>query len=370
MVAGSDQPSIPARRLAERLRDLREREYGQLTQDHGQLTQDQLAKALGGSDRLSIATISLWEKQGSGRLPPPPRLAAYARLFCTSRSFASRIPRLLDDDELTQQEQEREAELYAELLALRERAQSTAALTSSPERPSAEHRTSIWRFPDSKAVSIVCSDAPDPPRYANPDHPNYVRYARHADLDPLIEVFGQLKADNPASMIRILSAEELVGDFALNDLVIMGGAAVYDTAPYFAQDIPLPVAEPIPGTETHLFRCTVGEETDEFTSARDDGVLVRDVGLIARGPHPNVPERTVTILSGITSRGVHGAALCFTDSHVRHRNEQYLKGTFRSANAFCILMRVKVQKNIALPPNLWRDDVRLYEWSAETGARW
>jgi len=357
MVAGSGQPSIPARRLAERLRDLREREYAPLTQK-------QLAKALGGSERLSTATISLWEKPGSDRLPPPQRLAAYARLFCTSRSFASGGLRLLRDDELTEQERLREAELYEELLALRDRAQvaNMAPAVSG-------QRESIWRFPEGEAVSIVCSDAPEPPPYADQANLNYSQYARYADLDALIEVFGQVRADNPASMIRLLPTEELVQDFALNHLVIMGGAAIIDTAPYFAQDIPLPVPKPIPGTETHVFDCRVGEETREFASTHDDGVLVEDIGLVARGPHPNV-QRTVTMLSGITSRGVHGAALCFTDSHVRLTNEQYLQEAFGNADAFCILMRVPVQNNIALPPNLWRDNVRLYEWSAETGTRW
>jgi transcriptional regulator with XRE-family HTH domain len=357
MVAGRGQPSIPARRLAERLRDLREREYVPLTQK-------QLAKALGGSDRLSIATVSLWENPGSDRLPPPQRLAAYARLFCTSRSFASGGLRLLRDDELTEPERQREAELYEELLALRERTQEAAVVPAASVQ-----RESIWRFPDGEAVSIVCSDTPEPPSYADPDHLNYSRYARYADLDSLIEVFGQVRADNPASMIRLLPPEELAQDFALNHLVIIGRAAIYDTAPYFAQDIPLPVAKPVPGTQTHVFDCRVGEESREFVSIRDDGVLVEDVGLIARGPHPNV-RRTVTMLSGITSRGVHGAALCFTDSHVSLANEQYLQDAFGNADAFCILMRVKVQNNIALPPNLSRESVRLYEWSAETGTRW
>ncbi len=116
MVAENDQPSIPARRLAERLRDLREQEH---------LTQRQLARLLGGSGPLSIATISLWEKPGSNRLPPAHRLATYARLFCTSRSFDGDRPRLLSSGELSEQERERESELYDELIALRERAQST-----------------------------------------------------------------------------------------------------------------------------------------------------------------------------------------------------------------------------------------------------
>ena len=207
--------------------------------------------------------------------------------------------------------------------------------------------------------------------YADPGHLNYSQYARHADLDALIEVFGQLRSDNPASMIRILSPDELVRDFALNHLVIIGGAAVYDAAPDFAPDIPLPEAEEIPDTDTYLFRCTVGDETRELTSTRDaQGALVQDVGVIARGPHPLVPERTVTVISGITSRGVHGAALCFIDRRVRDANEQYLKDTFGNTDAFCIAMNIPVRNNVALPPNLWREDVRLYEWSDGTGARW
>jgi len=358
VVAVSDQPSIPARRLAERLRALREREYRQLTQG-------QLAKVLGGSDPLSTASVSLWEKPSSDRLPPPQRLAAYARLFCTARSFPTEGPRLLRDDELTEEEQQREAELYQELMDLRDLTQAADDATAPVIR-----RDSIWRFPDGKAVSIACSEAVDPPPYASPDHPNYTRYARYADLDALMEVFGQVRSDNPASFVRLLSPDELIQDFALNHLAIIGGAAVADQAEYWGVDIPLPVAEPIPDTETHLFRCTVGDDVREFTSIRVDGVLVDDVGLIARGPHPYAPGRTVTLLSGVTSRGVHGAALCFTDPHVRRANEKYLGDNFGNADAFCILMRVPVKENIALPPYLSREDAVLYAWSAETGARW
>jgi transcriptional regulator with XRE-family HTH domain len=360
MAADSDHPSIPARRLAERLRDLREQQH---------LTQKQLAKVLGGSGALSDATVSLWEKPGSDRLPPPPRLAAYAQLFCASRSFTSGTLRLLRDDELTEQERERRTELYDELLALRERAQSTGTADVATELPTVGQHNSIWHFPDSLAVSIVCSDAPEPPRYANQSDLNYSRYARYADLDALIEVFGQIKAGNAARMIRILPTESLRHDFALNHLVLIGGAAS-GTAQWFAQDIPLPVPEPIPDTGTHVFICRVGEETRKFMSLRDNGALTQDVGLIARGPHPIIPGGTVTLLSGITSRGVHGAALCFIDSHLRETNERYLEDAFGNTDSFCILMNVPVQNDAALPPNLWRDNTRLYEWSAETGARW
>jgi transcriptional regulator with XRE-family HTH domain len=364
MVTESDHPSIPARRLAARLRELRECEFRPLTQK-------QLARALGGSETLSVPTISQWEKAGSDRLPPPPRLATYARLFCTSRSFAADEPHLLGHDELTEQEREREAELYDELLVLREMAQSTE-VAAPPVQPSIEYRDSLWHLPDQAAISIVGSDALDPPPYANPSHLNYSRYARYADLDAIFEVYGQIKADNPeASMIRLLPTHELVRDFALNHLVVVGAAAVYDVAPYFAQDIPLPRAEIISGTDTQFFKCDVEEEEREFTSSRDvDGALTEDIGLIARGRHPHVPERTVTMLSGITSRGVHVAALGFINRHVKARNERYLKEKFGNSDEFCVVVRVPVRENVAIPPNLWRDDVRLYEWSRQTGARW
>jgi transcriptional regulator with XRE-family HTH domain len=368
MVAGSDHASIPARILAERLRDLREHEFRPLTQK-------QLAKVLGtqggGLRPPSITAVSLWEKPGSNRLPPPQRLAAYARLFCTSRSFGSGAPRLLRDDELNEQERAREVELYEELLALRERAQSTAAVTLSPEEPSIEYRSSLWRFADDGAISVVCSDAPedDRPSYADQAHLNYSRYARHADLDALIEVYGQVKADNPGSWIRILSPQSLEHDFALNHLVIIGGRAVDDVAPWFAQGVPLPTVRE--SGDTHILTHEIEGEVREFTSTRDDdGNLTDDVGFIARSPHKIVPGRIVTVLGGITSRGVHGAALAFTDRHLSEPNLRYLTDTFPGADAFCIVMRVPIRNEAALPPNLSDDAVRLYEWSAETGARW
>jgi transcriptional regulator with XRE-family HTH domain len=359
MVAENDQPSIPARRLAERLRALREQEH---------LTQKQLARVLGGSEPLSIATVSLWEKPGSDRLPPPNRLEAYARLFCTSRSFDGERPRLLRSSELTEQERKRATELYDELISLRERAQSTNVPASTKE----QHGT-IWRFGARTFVSLVDSVAPDAPPYAQQAHLHYSQYARFADLDALIEVFAQVKADNPVSMIRLLSPDELTQDFALNHLVIVGGAAwreVSKETPWFAQniDIVLPVARPT--GETHVFECVVGEEKRTFESLYVGGVLTQDVGLIARVPHPIMPEKTVTVLSGITSRGVHGAALCFTDWHVSDENERYLQETFGNTEAFCVLMNIPVANNMALPTNLSLENVRLYEWSAETSARW
>jgi len=358
MVAESDQPSIPGRRLAGRLKGLRK-------QNH--LTQKQLAQLLGGSAPLSMSTVSQWEQADSDRLPPPHRLAVYARLFCTGRSFEGDEARMLSPGELTEQERELERGLYNELIALRDRAQST-----NVPAPVTEQGRSLWHFPDLNAVSIVCSEADERPPYAEPSHLNYTQWARYADLDALAEVYAQVKSDDPARRIQILPTDRLVPESALNHLVIIGGAAS-NAASLFAQDIPMPIAEEVPDSDrvTHLFKGTVNEEAREFKSSWDDkGALVRDVGLIARSPHPINSEWTVTLLSGITSRGVHGAALCFINPYVRDTNERYLEAAFGNSESFCILMNIPIQNNVALPPNLQRENTCLYEWSAKTGARW
>jgi hypothetical protein len=200
---------------------------------------------------------------------------------------------------------------------------------------------------------------------------NYSRYAKFADLDSLVEVFGQVKADNPENMIRILAPDELTQDFALNQLIIVGGAAwreVRTSTPWLVHNVQLPIEHP--AGEEDDFTLTVGDETKQFAPLRINGTLVQDIGMIAQVPHPIIEGSTVTLLSGITSRGVHGAALCFTDSHVREDNERYIEDKFGSTEAFCVVMKVPIANNAALPPNLWRENIRLWEWSAETGARW
>lgn len=178
-------------------------------------------------------------------------------------------------------------------------------------------------------------------------------------------------------MIRILSPEELTRDFALNNLVIVGGAAWLElrkstpwlargttlpfATPWLAQDVAPPTAKPT--GETHIFECSVGDERQEFSSLRVGEGLAQDVGLIARVPHPLITARTVILLSGITSRGVHGATLCFTDPNVRGDNERYLTERFGNVHEFCVMMNVLIANNAALPPNLSLENACLWTWS-------
>lgn len=351
-----DQPPVPQISLAERLRTLRERE-------HRRLTQEQLASVF----RSRNSTVSSWEKPGPDRLPPPERLAEYARLFCTSRSFDSGNLRLLRDDELDKQELQRKAELYAELLLLREQAQS--AEQGQPREaaaPTGEESSSIWRFPDGAAITIVCADANEQPPYAKPDHLNYTRFARYADLDALIAVHGQIKADNPKSDVWIMPIEEFEAEDTERHVVIIGGKAADDPATsLLCSKLLLPRAEKKEYKkehktwDSHIFRFRFDREDRTFEASFDDNTLIRDVGVFARGSHPVGQDLTVTVCNGITSRGVYGAALCFIDSERnpkesqrKLRNEQYVKEQLGGVSTYCIFMNITVFKGKAVPPYL------------------
>ena len=358
MAAGIDQPSVSLSRLADRLRALREREYRRLTQE-------QLASAFGRKN----STVSSWEKPGPDRLPPPDQLAAYARLFCSSRSFASGNPRLLGDDELDDQERHREAELLTELLALRDEVQS-AGQTQPREAAVAadEESSSIWRFPDGAAITIVCSDAPerDRPPYADPGHLNYTRFARYADLDALIAVHGHIKAYNPRSDVQIMTVNEFRAEDSETHVVIIGGKAADDPATrLLCSKLLLPKADEEKYKiehktwNSHIFR--LERENQTFHALFDEDTLIRDIGVFARGNHPVGEDLTVTVCNGITSRGVHGAALCFIgsqrsskDSQRRVRNERYVNEQLSGASTYCIFMNIQVLRGDAVAPDLSR----------------
>ena len=99
------QPAAPAiLELALCLRHLRV--------DHwpdAKLTQSALARALGGNEPLSPATVASWENRSTPKLPPRERMLAYAQFFATPRSVAAADPRLMPVDSFT--EEERAAEV-------------------------------------------------------------------------------------------------------------------------------------------------------------------------------------------------------------------------------------------------------------------
>jgi transcriptional regulator with XRE-family HTH domain len=348
-VATNARPSQEAITLARRLRELRER---------ARLTQSELGQALGDAEgALSPAAISMWENPTSGRLPRPSRLEAYARLFCTSRSFEGGA-RMLGIDELTAQERHRLEELERELLGLRDN------VLLREEAPSSGEAQSMWHFPDGSRITLVCYRLPPErrPPSANPGSLNYVRLAEFADLDTLVDIYGAIRAYNPTSRVVIMAAEDLRQRDVANHLVLIGGLTWKIASPWFSRIFPIPIEAGDPGDRGAIVvRDRDGGER-EFTYTLVDDELVEDVGFFARGENPAAPRRTLTICGGITTRGVRGAARCFIDWEMRERNEQYLKPQFPDGSTYCIVMRVPVVNQDPLTPDLSKEENRLFEW--------
>ncbi len=358
MATANAQPTPAAITLAKRLRELREREFNRLTQSD-------LGRALGDDDdTLSPATISMWENAASGRLPPRARLEAYARLFCTPRSFEGGV-HMLGVAELTDEEQDRMEELTEELLDLRD------SVVSGEQLPFSSGAQSMWHFPDGSRITLACYRLlPDRrPPSADPASLNYVRFADLADLDTLIDIYGAIRAYNPTSQVVIMAAQDLKPRDVANHLVLIGGLTWKTVTPWFSRIFPIPIEAGDPADRGAIAVQNPDGGEHEFKYTLVDDKLVEDVGFFARGKNPSAPRRTLTICGGITTRGVRGAARCFIDPEMRERNERYLAPRFPDGSTYCIAMRVPVVNQDPLTPDLSKEENRLFEWcDASTAA--
>jgi transcriptional regulator with XRE-family HTH domain len=343
-----DLTAVGSRRLSERLRAMREEIPG--------LTQEGLAGVFGGK----VSMVSMYET--ARRIPPERRLTAYARLFATTRSFAQAPPHLIAPEDLTDEERQRFHELERDLLDLRDEASRTDdGLRSSPVP-----RRRVFLFKDGVPITVICADVPkaEQPSHASSTNLNYVRAASFADLDAVIDVFGHLRAENPGEDVRIRAATELKAPGLGGHLVLIGGRYLNEATRWLSDQVGLPVQQRTVENE-ELFVVEGDPEEPEFRYKRgDDDLLVEDVGLFVRTPNPHAPAYTLTICSGITTRGVRGAVQCFADRELRGRNERYLATRFRDQTSFGLMFKVAVlpMSGESLAPDLSKPETRLFEW--------
>jgi len=354
--------SVPSRALARRLAQLRASRPG--------LTQQGLAAVFSTETgkEVSAPTVSTWESMRAPKVPTDARLDAYARLFATSRSFESEPPRLLTPKEIAQDEtaSTRHRDLLAELHRLRD-------LDAAEPEPEVPQRT-LLQF-DEGDVVIVCPEAPPQERgpLADPASPNFTKLHQYADTDALLEVFGHLRALNPRRKIFYRIAGSYVRGELQNHLILIGGVGWSRTTrvildrldgfpvsqiehPDLATGDVFQIPDPDSGTPRVFFP----------TTNKETGDLIEDVGLIARVRNPFNSGRTVTLLNGIHSRGVIGAALAVTDETIRTGNQEYLAQRFPSGS-FAMLVRVSIVEGDVMAPDFHDEHIRLFEWSPGEG---
>lgn len=234
-------------------------------------------------------------------------------------------------------------------------------------------RESMWHFPDGSPITLVSYRLPrdERPPSADPDNPNYSRYAGLADLDTLIDIHGAVRAHNPASRVAITAAQDLTQPDVATHLVLIGGLTWEAVTPWFSRifSIPIEPGDPFDRRAIVVRDPDAGEREFTYTVIGDE--IIEDVGFFASGQNPSAPRRTLTICGGITTRGVRGAALSFIDPEMRELNEQYLMSWLpASATTYCLVMRVPILNRDPLASDLSKKENRLFEWcdtSTESG---
>ena len=351
------QPAPPAAlQLAARLKQLR--------QQRPRLTQEKLAKALSEEESLSPATVSSWESLKTPKVPPEYRIRAYARFFASTRTVQGK-PKLFSLTDLTEDERKAYEKLEAELLRLR----SAAGGDSAEEE---QTFTRSWLFRDGARVTFVCAQLPDSVigPLGDPENPNYTKLQTYADVDSLVELFGHIRAENPAATVHFRTPPDVDADDLTGHLVLLGGVVWNEVTNRVSELANLPVRQvkdpPLESGEIFVANAS-GKERQFWPKWTDESekVLMEDVGLLARVPNPLNANRTLTICNGIHSRGVYGAVRSLTDAELRDGNERYISENFGDAESFGILMSVQVIKNQTMTPDFNSHDVVLYKWPQE-----
>jgi hypothetical protein len=353
-------PPAAGASLARRLRELRRSGFPDV-----KLTQLQLAQALSEDEPVADSTLSSWENVRAPTLPPPGRLSAYAQFFATKRSLEGKEPHLVPLEELTPAERRARDELEAELVKLRDDAVGG---------PSAERR--FWRFDDDGSITIICSDLRKSDELvlgplSEEDNPNYAELYSYGDLDALFDLYGHVRATNPNTPVSVRRGT--TPDLP-NHLVVLGGIAWNDVTRRLNDMLPLPVRQ-VEDEKIHSGEIFVAEvaanrtepflprwQDDNPGTAEKPGVLVEDVGMLARLPNPYNELRTLTYCNGIHSRGVLGAVRSLIDPVVRDDNERYLEETFAGSDRFVILIRVAVLGGQTVSPSLKSPGTVLFKW--------
>jgi hypothetical protein len=370
----SDEPRLqlvdsrdPRQVLARYLRLLREERWPTV-----KITQPQLAQALGGDRALSVPLISSWESATNPKIPPIPRLEAYATFFATRRSIAKDPPRMLNSAELTEPEQQARDEILRELMSLR-RTAMRATDTPTPSEDSEALSIGPWRFDDGKPITIVCAQLPpdflERMPYTDRNDPDFVELYTYADLDSLFELHGHLRAANPTSLVRYRTAQRLQPDDYTTHLVSLGGVDWNQATNSILDQLQLPVRQVANWTSADdaFFEVEKDGQTVQYRprldTVEDKKILREDVALFARAVNPYNRVRTVSICNGMYSPGSYGVVRALTDTRFRDRNAAYLRDRFGDSETFCILSSVKIQPGAALTPDWTVAENRLFEWS-------
>ena len=114
------------------------------------------------------------------------------------------------------------------------------------DETAASLNTGPWRFRDGKTITLVCAQLPRDlsaaDEYTDLNSPDYIQLYTFSELDALFELYGHLRAANPANQVDLRVADRLTPDEFTSHLVSLGGIDWNAATSTLLQDLQLPVA--------------------------------------------------------------------------------------------------------------------------------
>ena len=368
----------PREALARRLRALREAHW-----PGRKVNQSQLADALSGDGRRSVSVplVSSWESRTNPKVPPSSRLEDIATFFASPRSFDGPVGHLLSLEEMTVPERAERQRLLEELTRLRSEALAAAGaswpratIPGSVQGIAQSLSAGPYSFEPGQHITIVCAQLPQGLRermpYTDALDPDFIELYQYSELDSLMELFGHLRAANPASRVEFRRANRLSSDDYTGHLISLGGVDWNEATTRTLELLQLPVRQVNEWNSPEGAYFEVTEPDDRKIAHRpwldtsdERQILREDVALFARASSPFNRERLVTICNGMYGRGTYGAVRALTDERFRDRNAEYIRDRFGGSEAFCLLTRVTVENGVTLTPDWTLPDTVLFKWS-------
>jgi hypothetical protein len=181
--------------------------------------------------------------------------------------------------------------------------------------------------------------------------------------------YGHLRAANPVSQIEYFRSGLLPPENYTSHLVSLGGTDWNVVTASLLRRLRLPVRQVADWEEEggQFFEVDNDAGTAQhrpmLEKTGDRKVLLEDVALFARTANPFNRDRTATICSGMYGRGTYGVVRALTDPDFRERNTRYLESRFGGSPSYCLVIRVTVDNNKTMTPDLTDERTRLFEWS-------
>jgi hypothetical protein len=210
----------------------------------------------------------------------------------------------------------------------------------------------LWALDEATTVDLICSEIPDQerPAFARHDHPNYLRYAKFADLDSLVYVHNICATCFPRVKVRDYGASESIAEHT--NAILIGGAAWNSRVRRLQQFMPVKFVDAKHDETDSLLVEVPGANLIFETLFTPLGVATSDYFVFA-SLRPDGTSRLLFFGGGLT-HGVLGGIKTFDRSARGLSNAEFLRNTVADAAETIVIGRVDHRDGYLKVPDFTR----------------